>query len=259
MADGGHREKAWYESFFGPDYFEIYRNAIPPERTAAEVDGIVSLLDLAPGARILDLACGYGRHAIPLAKRGFEVTGYDLSETFLNRARAKAEEQGARVRWLQGDMRDLAFDGEFDAVINIFTAFGYFEDSEDDKKTLRGIRAALRPGGRFLLETLYRCGLPARFQPHAFEKTSDGTIVLHERDWDLASDVMRDNVTLIRSNGNRTVYTTAVRMRTLREFLSLMQSAELEPERWYGGLDGSPLSLNSHRLVVVAQRSLGSG
>ena len=79
----------WYESFFGPDYFEIYRDMLTPERTASEVDGVLKLLGLAPGARVLDLACGHGRHAIPLAERGFLVTGYDLSETFLERARAE--------------------------------------------------------------------------------------------------------------------------------------------------------------------------
>src|SRR6266852_699978 len=132
-------DHAWFKSFCGEDYFEIYRDAFPAEHTAAQVDGIVSLLGLDTGARVLDLACGHGRHAILLAKRGFDVT-----------------------------------------------AFGYFEDPEDDVKTLRGIWKALRPGGRFLLETLHRDGLPARFRSQSAEKTSNGTIVLHEYVWDLA-------------------------------------------------------------------------
>jgi SAM-dependent methyltransferase len=245
---------AWFESFFGEDYFEIYRDLFPEERTAAEADGIVSLLGLGDGARVLDLACGHGRHAISLGKRGFDVTGYDLSGVFLERARADAEAQGVSVRWVRGDMRELRFDGEFDAVINIFTAFGYFEDPEDDLGTLRGIRAALEPGGRFLLETLHRDGLPARFQPQTVEKTSNGTIVLHDRAWDLARDVMDDHVTLIRPDGTSAEYTTAVRMRTLHQLLELTREAGLEPEAWYGGLDGSDLQLSSHRLVLVSAR-----
>ncbi len=248
------RGTAWFESFFGEDYFEIYREMLPEERTIAEVDGIVSLLGLEAGARILDLACGHGRHAIQLAKRGFEVTGYDLSEVFLERARADAEAQGASVRWIRGDMRELLFDGEFDAAVNVFTAFGYFEDPEDDERTLRGIRAALRPGGRFLLETLHRDGLPARFQPITAEKTSNGSIVLHERDWDLARDVIDERVTVVRPDGTRAEYTTALRMRSLHALLELMQKAGLEPEAWYGGLDGSSLHLGSHRLVLVSAR-----
>jgi SAM-dependent methyltransferase len=245
---------AWFESFFGEDYLEIYQDALPAERTAAEVDGLVSLLGLGVGARILDLACGHGRHAISLAKRGFDVTGYDLSEVFLKRARADAQAQGATVRWVQGDMRELRFDGEFDAVINVFTAFGYFEDPEDDLRTLRGIRAALEPGGLFLLETLHRDGLPARFQPQSVEKTSNGAIVLHERAWDLARDVMDDHVTLVRPDGTHAEYTTAVRMLSLHQLLTLTQQAGLEPKAWYGGLDGSTLQLDSHRLVLVSAR-----
>src|SRR5712691_12199477 len=88
-------DHAWFKSFFGEDYFEIYRDAFPAAHTAAEVDGIVSLLGLDGGARVLDLACGHGRHAIPLSKRGFEVTGYDLSEVFLNQAREDAKAQDA--------------------------------------------------------------------------------------------------------------------------------------------------------------------
>lgn len=247
-------EKAWYESFFGEDYFEIYEQALPAERTEAEVDGIIALLDLDPGARVLDLACGHGRHAIPLAKRGFLVTGYDLSEVFLDRARGDAEAQRADVRWVQGDMRELPFNSEFDAVFNVFTAFGYFEDPEDDIKTLRGIHAALRPGGRFLLETLHRDGLPGRFQAQGFERTSDGTIVLRERRWDLARDVIDEDVTLIRPDGRRTYYKTAVRMHSLDEFLALLKKSGLEPERWYGGLDGSALELSSRRLVLLSRR-----
>lgn len=251
-------EMAWYESYFGEDYFDIYGDVFPPEHTTAQVDGIVSLLDLGAGARDLDLACGHGRHSILLSKRGFDVTGYDLSKVFLDRARADADAQGASVRWVQGDMRELPFEHEFDAVINVFTSFRYFDDPEDDMKTLRRTRGALRPGGRFLLETLHRDGLPAGFQPVSAEKTSKGVIVLHERTWDLARDVIDEKVTLIRPDGSRTEYTTAVRMRSLNGFLALLWTSGLEPEGWYGGLDGSTLDLNSRRMILISRRPQSS-
>lgn len=245
---------SWFEEYFGEDYFEIYEGLLVPEGPVDQVEGITSLLQLQPGAEVLDLACGHGRHAIPLAKRGFEVTGYDLSETFLEKARADAEAQGAGVRWIQGDMRDLSFEAEFDAAINIFTAFGYFEDPKDDLKTLTRVRRALRPGGRFLMETLHRDALQARFNPRGFDRTSKGSIILHERRWDLERDVLDDDVTLIRPDGSRTEYRTSVRMRSLDEYLALLREAGLEPEAWYGGLDGSPLGLNSYRLALVSRR-----
>ena len=247
-------ELAWFESFFSEDYFEINADTLSVERTAQEVDGVVELLGLRPGARILDLACGHGRHAIPLAERGFQVTGYDLSQVFLDRAETESRAAGVEVRWLRGDMRELRFDGEFDAVINLFTAFGYFEDPEDDLKTLEGVRRALEPGGQFLLEALHRDALLARFQPRIADKTPNGTVVLHEYDWDLARNVIDDRVTLIEPDGTRKHYTTSVRTRSLHELLDLFGRAGLEPTVWHGGLDGSPLGLQSRRLALVSRR-----
>jgi SAM-dependent methyltransferase len=248
------REPVWFERFFGEDYLEIYRDFFPAERTAADVEGLVSLLGLAPGARVLDLACGHGRHAIPLAERGLAVTGYDLSEAFLARARADAAARGVAVRWLRGDMRELPFDAEFDAVINVFTAFGYFADPEDDLETLRRVRRALVPGGRFLLETLHRDALPARFQPHLEYTTSGGARVVRDYTWDLARDVMEDRVVLTRPDGTQAEYVTVLRMRSLRELIALVKEADLEPVAWYGGLAGGPLQLDSRRLVLVSAR-----
>lgn len=244
----------WFARFFGEDYFEIYRDAFPAEVTAKDVAGIVTLLDLAPGARVLDLACGHGRHAIPLAERGFAVTGFDLSEPALARARADATGRGVAVRWQQGDMRSLAFDGEFDAVINVFTAFGYFASPADDLETLRCVRQALLPGGCFLLETLHRDALLARFQPRIEYTTSSGARVERDYTWDLARDVIEDRVRLTRPDGTQASYESRVRMRSLHALLALLGEAGLEPSAWYGGLDGSPLTLASRRLVLVARR-----
>lgn len=250
----GDLTEPWYESFFGEDYLEIYEGVLTPEVTEAQVGGIVSLLDLQPGTRILDLACGHGRIAIPLAQRGFDVTGYDLSEVFLRRARRDAEAQSATVQWIRGDVRNLDFDSEFDVVINVFTSFGYFEDPKDDLKVLEGVRRALKSQGRFLLETLHRDGLLPRFQPQGFDRTPSGSVVLHDRKWDLETDIMDDDITLIRADGAQTQYRTSVRTRSLREMLALTRQAGLEPEAWYGGLDGSPLTLQSFRLALLSRR-----
>lgn len=252
-------DKDWFESFFGEDYFEIYESTLTPQVADAQVEGIVSLLGLKPGARILDLACGHGRHAIPLAKRGYDVTGYDLSGVFLERARADAEAQGANVRWTEGDMRELSFENQFDGVINIFTAFGYFDDPRDDLKTLIRVRDALKPSGRFLLETIHRDALPARFQAKGFDRTSRGSIVLREREWDLALDVIDEDLLLIHPDGTRIQYKSAVRVRSLHQYLALLHEAGLDALAWYGGLDGTTLQLTSRRLVLLSQRAAEPG
>jgi SAM-dependent methyltransferase len=244
----------WFESYFGEDYLEIHRDDLPPDLGRAQVDDIVALLSLSPRARILDLACGHGRHAIPLARLGFQVCGYDLSQAFLDRARADAGEQGASVRWVQGDMRELPFEQEFDAAINVFTAFGYFADPEDDLRVLQEVRRTLAPGGRFLLETIHRDALMARFRNRSWDRTSTGTLVLRERRLDLPTDVMHEDVLVIRPDGSRSKHQFAVRMRSLHSYLSLLSESGLEPLSWYGGLDGRPLELDSWRLVLVSGR-----
>jgi SAM-dependent methyltransferase len=245
---------AWYESFFGEDYFEIYRDVFTPEATAADVDGIVARLGLAPAMRVLDLACGHGRHAIPLAERGFRVTGYDLSAAMLARARRDAAARHADVRLVRGDMRALPFAAEFDAVINVFTAFGYFDDPADDVAALRRVREALVPGGRLLVETLHRDALLARFQPRIAYTTSAGAHVTRHYVWDLARDVIEDRVQLVRPDGTCAEYASVLRMRSLHGWLELLREAALEPVAWHGGLDGRPLERDSRRLVVISAR-----
>ncbi len=121
--------RPWWESFFGPDYLKQYEHALP--RTAQEVEGLERILHLRKASRILDLACGAGRHAIELARRGYQVTGYDLSEDLVRRARADAKRAKVKVSFVRGDMRELDFRGRFDAVINMFSSFGYFGSVED--------------------------------------------------------------------------------------------------------------------------------
>ena len=247
-------EKPWYELYFGEDYLDFHRDDITEEMTRKQVEGIVSLLHLEPGARILDLACGHGRHSIPLAKLGYDVTGYDLSDVFLDRAKADAAKEKADVRWIHGDIRELPFEGEFDAVINMFTAFGYFADADDDLKTLERIRRALAPGGRFLLETIHRDGLAGRFKNRDWDKTAGGSLVLRERRLDLATEVMHEGVLVIRADGSRTEHRITLRMRSLSSYLALLSEAGLEPEAWYGGMDGKPLDMSSWRLVLISRK-----
>jgi len=158
----------WYDGFFGADYLRIFAPVLPDERTAAEVNAVVERLGLEPGARLLDLCCGQGRHVVPLTRLGYRVTGLDLSRRLLEGAAGLAAGQGQRVGLVEGDMRRLPFaDASFDAVLNLFNAFGYLEDDAQDELVLGEVARVLRPGGRFLQElanreALVRAGTTAR-------------------------------------------------------------------------------------------------
>ena len=132
-------QRPWYDGFFGADYLRIFGPVLPEERTAAEVEMVVARLGLPPGARLLDLCCGQGRHAVPLARLGYRVAGLDLSRPLLERAAALAADHGQRLSLVQADMRRLPFaDASFDAVLNLFNAFGYLEDDAQDELVLAG-------------------------------------------------------------------------------------------------------------------------
>jgi SAM-dependent methyltransferase len=247
-------ENPWYKTFFGEDYLRIY-SFLTPERTEREVDGIVRLLDLPPGSAILDLCCGHGRHALALAKQGYRVTGQDLSEVFLQRAQAEAEAQGVQVRWLHSDMRMIPFENEFDAVINIFTAFGYLENEDEDQQVLQQVHKALKPRGLFLLETMHREFLLRSFTASEVYRHADGLIVLEERDFDLLTSHSHVQVTMLSPDGQRREYTHSERIYTLTELARMLAMVGLHVKAYYGGLDGSQLRLTSPRLVVIGSKS----
>jgi 2-polyprenyl-3-methyl-5-hydroxy-6-metoxy-1,4-benzoquinol methylase len=133
------------------DYLFTYRDDLTDERSDAEVASLVKLLELDSPMKILDLACGFGRHANRLAALGHSVTGVDYMPGFLTLARQKAAEMGVQVDYRQGDMRQVSFLEEFDRVLLLFTSFGYFEDSENEL-VVKNMARALKLGGCLMFD-----------------------------------------------------------------------------------------------------------
>jgi SAM-dependent methyltransferase len=244
----------WYKTFFGEDYLRIYEPLLTPERTQRDVNGIVNLLALPQGSSILDLCCGHGRHAIPLAQRGYKVTGLDLSQVFLGEAEKEALAKGVHVDWLHGDMRNIPFENAFDTVINIFTAFGYLENQDEDQQVLKQVCKALKPNGLFLLEIIHREGLIRHFSPHMIEHYPEGLIVLEERDFDLLTSRTNVKITMIYPHGERKEYGHAARVYSLTELAQMMTMAGLQVKSYFGAWDGSKLTIDSFRLILLAQK-----
>jgi len=244
----------WYVDLFGDAYLTIYGQGLTAERTEQETERIIERLKLQPGSTILDLCCGHGRHAVALAERGYQVTGQDLSEVFLQKAQAEAAEANLQVRWIHGDMRHIPFNEEFDAVINMFSAFGYLESEKEDQSVLGQVRRALKRGGLFLLDTIHQAWLLRNFESRGWHAGTDGVMVLEERELDLLTGRNEVTVTLIDPEGARRKYHHAMRIYSAAELVRMVTQAGLTVEAAYGGLDGSQLTLNSNRLVLVARR-----
>jgi len=245
--------KPWWESFFGPDYLKQYEHR--EAATAAEVDGIEKILHLRAGCRILDLACGAGRHSIELARRGYEVVGFDLSAALLKTARAAARQAKIRVAFDRGDMRALPYRNEFDAVINMFSSFGYFEGVEDDRKALAGVARALRRRGKFLMERFNREAMAYELPMQGWRILEDGGIILQEDVFDPLRGRYETRQIVVDRKGTRE-HVGSVRAYTLPELEDLFDGAGLYLHRVLGGLDLSPYRARSPRIVLYAVKGL---
>ncbi len=246
---------AWYEEFFGEDYmrFHLCGGERQDEGAPGECDFVVSALELQPGARVLDLCCGQGRHAIELAKRGFCVTGFDLSEYLLGLARDRAREAEVACEFVCGDMREIPWENEFEAVLNLFTAFGYLETDEEDEKALRAVARCLRPGGRAFLD-LWNRDRSARHFPYRGWYEHEGHIVLDQREWDWLTGRMNMTRTIVAPDGQRRELGFTLRAYTHPEIVGMLRRAGMEWERSYGDFEGSEYGEGSHRMEVVARK-----
>ena len=244
----------WYRSFFGKDYLDVYGHLLTEESSQAEAEFVIRALALEPGDRVLDLCCGTGRHAVPLARAGLEVTGLDMSEEYLGQARSAAREAGVKVRFVQGDMREIPFRGEFDAVVNMFTAFGYFDDDADDQRVTDGAAAALRAGGRLLLDLLNRDWVAANYVRSESRECPEGTVYTEQRSFDPVAGRNHVEFTITSPCGAQRKVSHHIRLYVATEISRMLDRAGLTLERSYGGYDGSLLSVATRRMIVVARK-----
>ena len=246
-------EQEWWQEYFDDEYLRLYEPFLAPERTAREARAIHYMLDLEEGARILDLCCGQGRHAVLLAQRGYQVTGLDLSETLLRAAREQATAAGVELALVRGDMRHLPWENAFDACINMYTAFGYFRDEGENQRVLHEVYRVLRPGGKFLMELSSRDHNLQMYSPRTWYTLDDGTPVWVERDFDPITGLYSETLRWLEEGHVRT-RKHSLRLYTATEITAMLREAGLEPVEYYGDFDMTPLTWFSRRLIVVSQK-----
>lgn len=240
----------WFRRAFGKDYLLLYAHR--DEREAErQIRLLVRSVPFQPGQKVLDLACGPGRHVAALARRGARVTGVDLSAPLLAEARKRLRAQGLRATLARCDMRRLpaAWRGRFDGAVSFFTSFGYFETPEEDLQVLRGIRRALKPGGWWLIDLLNGASLPARFVPRSRWTLRSGGRVLRideERRIERGFIVKRVEIAEGRS---RRAHAERVRLYDARSFRRLLSRAGLRPSGACGDEKGGPLRKGSPRML----------
>lgn len=241
-------KKEWFAEWFDSPYYHTLYKSRDEKEAQHTLDNLLQALHLPSGARLLDLACGKGRHSRYLAEKGFDVTGLDFSDASIAYARQFEHE---RLAFYQHDMRFLFRINYFDAVMNMFTSFGYFDSDSDHLLALKNVQGGLKPGGLFLLDYFNSDWIRKNLLREDV-KTVEG-IEFH-----MKRNIRGEHVykTIEFAVGSKQFhYQERVRLFTKADFESLFREAGLDLIQSYGDYDlGDFDATTSRRLILIAQK-----
>ncbi len=247
------KRRSWWEDFFSDDYLH---SVIRP--TAAQISGqvdfIESSLGLSKGQTVLDVGCGLGLHALELARRGYLVVGLDLSLPMITRAAEAAQQEGLRINFLHSDLREIGFQGMFDAIVCVGTTFGFFDD-DTNRDVLARLCASLKPGGRLLLDVVNRDHVISS-QPNLVWFEGDGCVVMEESDVNYFSSRLVVKRTMMRDDGRQSEAEYSLRLYALHELGQIMQQAGFRVNEVSGqeATRGVFFGSCSVRIIMLAER-----
>lgn len=248
-------DNSWYAQIFNEDYLRTVPKS-SPRQTRREAKFIVDRMGIERGARVLDLCCGFGRHTIELAAQGFDMVGLDLSMVMLKRALSDAQERGQAIKFVHGDMRKLSFNSIFDAIYNVQTSFGYFDD-QSNFKVLQGMFRALKQGGVLMLETINRDFLINDLPLRLWWKGKECTL-LEEIDMEPLSGLLKVQRSFVFDDSSRAPWEQKIQIRlyTATEMRALLTRAGFDIVELSGdySLPGAYFGASSPRNIFVAER-----
>lgn len=242
-------EKEWFDEWFNTIYYHILYKHRNYQEAAAFLDAITIRYRIAKGSKILDLACGKGRHSIYLNKKGFNVTGVDLSPNNIEFAKGY---ENKTLKFEIHDMRNVYAPGKFDYVFNLFTSFGYFDSKEENLDVIRATVASLRPGGKFIFDFLNPYVVINNLVQNE-EKTIDNVHFRIEREY--TEDEFIVKKITVEDHGQEYHYFEKVKAIRRVEFLNYFEEQGLTVLNVFGDYQLSPyLREKSDRLIFVLQK-----
>ena len=242
-------ESEWFSTWFDSPYYHLLYRDRNHQEAQAFIDGLLEHLHPKPGARLLDLACGKGRHAIYLSQKGYDVTGVDLSPESIAYARRFAH---ARLHFEVHDMREALPWGPFDFVFNLFTSFGYFAEEAENVVALRSAAAALRPGGKLVIDFMNTERTVAELVTHEQKTVADTTFHLHRH---LHNDFVVKEIRFTDQQGQARHFEERVRALRRQQFEQYFQMAGLRLAEVLGDYRLQPYDEEtSPRMIFVLKK-----
>jgi SAM-dependent methyltransferase len=243
---------SWYEEWFWSDAYTVVYDHRDEEEAERLINLIERAIDPSPQAYILDIGCGRGRHARALARRGYCMTGVDLSEEAIEEARAEAaaEDLDATTSFQVGDMREPVCEDCADGVVNLFTSFGYFEEDTENQRALAAMATALRPGGWFLQDFL-NAPVVADSLGASEHETEEG-VRIHQDRW-IENGRVNKKITIEHDDGTDS-FQESVRLYTLDDLKEMYAAVGLTLAELFGDYDGAEYTPESPRLLLHARK-----
>lgn len=244
----------WYKKIWSLDI----QDQSWTEDTERQTDFLIEKLSLHAGEKILDLACGFGRHSIALARRGFSVTGIDLTAAYIDYAAAQAKKEGLSVRFIRSDIRSVEFENEFDVVLNIADgAIGYLENEKENLKIFDVISKALKRGGRHFMDIMNADYAETHFPCRLWDSGKRG-LTLSQFEWDPTTKIMlygqldfpygEPLKKPFIEQGNPT------RLYSLCEIRKILSDRDMTVKESFSDFDGTPSSENGIQLMVLSEK-----
>lgn len=238
----------WYESWFDTDYYHILYKNRDFKEAERFISNLVETINLPQHSKVLDLACGKGRHSVTLFTHGYNVLGVDLSPQSIDFASYLANDN---LQFMVHDMRETIEGKQFDAVFNLFTSFGYFDSHEDNKRVLDAVHTMLKPKGILVIDFMNAVKEIARMVPTA-TKTSDGITFHLTKEYDNHHIYKHID---FEADGEQHHYMERVQALRLSDFQALFHACGFDLLHTFGNFDLEKFDeATSDRLILIAQK-----
>ena len=247
------KHHGWWHEFFAE--FRPVFDAIPPKMTNAVVRYIIRKLGLREAGSFLDCPCGVGRIAVPLAKKGIRVVGVDFMQPFLDELDTKAKRLRLPITTVRSDMRRIRFNNQFDACGNLWTSVGFFSKESDNLQVIKKMFQALKPGGKFVVQTINRDYIVSHFAPAIWYQV-DNVRILEENKFDYETSAVIGEWHFVKGD-KETVRSVLLRVYSCHELAAMFKRAGFVDVHASGSTRDEPVSYERKALFVFGTKPKG--